>query len=372
MKTTIFSGFFSQVLVALGFAVCLGACADSVSVSEPDAVSGVVTLSFDIAPAGADASNPDGHPEEPGIDGELNIFQGDWLHVYVHDATTNDLCYHFSQASSSPITQMIITPNADGTFHVKISTRALQLDHPYRLSVMANCQDPQGDLYNVTSIFYNSAQSPTLLQKPHYMPYSGFKVFSVPADTEQKAVIDIGSIYLLRAVARVEVKLSPEVAKYWQIESASLEGVGRKLYGACYASPAVEHVAEVFTTEQLTMQQMFNPRTTTLMNDPSGTDIPMLDVLSDGTYFRIYLPEQHNPLISSGDEIRIKLTLRHRSATATVVSAYVFIHDGNDVPMNLVRNHIYRYTVRSVKPLLDVDVDIVDPYDRVINVPSYN
>lgn len=379
MKTSILK--YLTILLA----VLLSASAGCTHEAEPETeeFSGAVTLAFDMDTMKATAdvsSNPDNHPEEPGIENEDNIFSGSWLNVFIHDAVTNELVYHFDQDHSSPLTSMLIEKNPDGTWKVKISTRALRREHPYRLSVMANANVNSG-LYHPTQasavIFRNTSDNPELLKRPHYMPFIGFKTFSVASATEDKSTLDLGILWMLRGAARIDIILSDLMKSLWKIEKAVIVDGGSTLYSVSYASPKLENVAPHSSTDQLTMDEMFNPfaNENELNLDWRGGDVEMRDVNGDGTSMRLYLPEQHNPRImgsAAGREIIIRLSMLHIVTGQTLDATLALRNPTNRVPYNLVRNHIYRYTVTSVKPLFDVDFDVLEPRNKTINVPSFD
>lgn len=334
---------------------------------------GFVTLSFNMMPMLSEGvSNPDNHPEEPGTGDELNIYDKTWLHVYIHDCETGELKLHFTNQQSSPLYHILIEPSGNGTYRVLITTLMLQPGKDYRLSVMANCQDNSGNLYGAASQFQNTPENSSFLQKPHFMPFAGFKRWHLPENTVNQEVINIGSLWLLRAVARIDVLLADDMKTKWNVEKAVIKDAGYTLYSTAYASPAEVNVAKFDSTEKMTMDAMFNPRRTALMSNPGGADIAMRDINGNGSSFRIYLPEQENPVPTSENEMAIELTMRHKLSDQ-VVTAILYLRDyPSDTPINLVRNHIYRFNIKSVKPLFDVDVDILKPANMVINVPSFN
>ncbi len=349
----------------------------------PDEYAGAVTLAFDMdlmRAATKASSNPDNHPEEPGIENEDRLFDGSWLNVFIHDAETNEQVYHFDQDHSSPVTSMLIEKNDDGTWRVKISTRALRRDHPYRISVMANANVNSG-IYDPVSasavIFRNTSDAPVLLQQPHYMPFSGFKTFTVPTNAPDKSTQDIGTLWLLRGVARLDIRLSEQMKKLWQIESAVVVDGGSTLYSVSYASPKIENVASHTSTEQLTMDEMFNPfaKENEMNLDWRGGDVQMRDVSGVGTSMMLYMPEQHNPRImgtAAGKNIAVRLQMKHLLTGQSLTAKFELNDPATGQPYNLVRNHIYRYTVTSIRPLFDVDFDVIEPLPKTINVPSFD
>lgn len=364
--------YTASAILALSQLTLLTACRPS-EADEPELTDRVV-LAFDmVAMDTRSALNPDNHEEEPGAGGELTLYSGKWFNVYIHDVANGRLMCHFTEDTNMPSSVVEMVRLEDGRYRVKIATRSLERGKPYRLSVMANCIDNSGNLYGAASAFHNSAGSPTLLQTPHYMPFSGFKTFTLYEDMADGATLDIGRLSLLRAVSRIDVNLSAEMKSKWKVESAVVENASGRLYSTCYASPREESVATVERTELLTSAAMFNPRRAAYMDDPSGSHVELLDIGGEGHSFRVYLPEQENPLPGFADEIRIRLVMQHRLVETTRVVAYLYLHDyPADNTINLVRNHIYRFNVRSVKPLFDFDIDILEPADRTIDVPSFN
>lgn len=371
--------FLKHILLLLlpGLLFGMQGCAESnPDMPQQKEESGMVTLTFDMADMSrAGATNPDGHEEWPGEGSEIQIFGGGFLHVYVHDVETGELKLHFNQNQSSELSKLLIVDNGDGTHSAQVTTHALTKGKKYRLSVMANCQDVSGDLYNVSSSFQNDKTSSTsdrFLQNPQFMPFSGFKTFTLPADIADQQTIHIGDLWLLRAVARIDVVLNDDLKTKWEIDSAFLKGVGKKLYGTAYASPKLINVVAVESTDKLTWTQMFNPRRNALMDNPGGEDIEMLDYKGEKRYFRIYLPEQENPLPSTAEEIMIGLKLVHKQ-TGLKVDGYMYLRDSfTDKPLNIIRNHIYRFNITTINPFLDVDFDVITPGNQVIDVPSFN
>lgn len=336
--------------------------------------SGLVMLSLDLRPMStSSAVASDGHPLEPGIGDDDKIYDGKWLHVYVHDVLTENIMLHFDMAQSSTVAQTFIQYNEDGSCSLKFTTRALTPGREYRVSVMANCNDPSGNLYEVVSLFHNTSDSPSFLQRPHFIPMSGFRIFLLPEDIENKTTIHIGEVKLLRAASRIEILLTETMKKRWKIAGAVIEGAGNSLYSTSYASSEPEEIAKVRATEELAMNQMFRPRRGYIMTNPGGADIEMLDVDGNGQYFRLYLPEQENPVPSTGQELKIKLVMENL-LTQQRIPAWLFVRDysGDEAPLNLVRNHIYRFNVNAVKPYFDVEVDILRPSDKEVMVPPFN
>lgn len=358
---------------------------DQPDISQPTEPAGVVNIHFRTGMMSVSSeNNPDGHPEEDPIDEENKYYDGKWLHVYIHDAETGEQLMHFNQNHNVPAFSMFINPVGDGTYDVRINTSSLIRGKRYRLSVMANCLDPQGELYPIASSFQNTAEYPDFLQKPHFMPHSGFKEFTIPADAQDGYFHYIGTLWMLRAAARIDVLIdSGYMADTWDILDVCIPNGGTSFYNTAYASPSPEQIKDIEGTEHLTMEQMFRPRTEYRMDSPKGPDLPMRDVNGDRMSWRIYLPEQHNPYgyrpsaseeVTEQRELYVLLKLRHK-ITGQPVDAKLYIRDFKndpDKPVNLVRNHIYRYTVKSVKPLFDVDFEVLEPKTKTINVPSFD
>lgn len=356
----------------------LSACNDGVEGDSLKPEGSSLTLSFNLdtftTRSSDGALNADGHPEEDETGQELTFYPG-WLHVYVHDAITDELIFHINDATFSPLGSITKEEQPDGSLKVKVNTRSLMAGRSYRLSVMINCADKGGNLYAVDSSFQNDNDESIFLQAPHFIPYSGFTTFTVVPVLDGDRTQEIGNLWLLRSVARVEVQLSEDMRDKWKIESAILPGFGQKLYGFSYASAPLENIKKVKGTEYLRMEEMFNPHTVR-MNATTKEDIEMGKV-SDN-YFRIYLPEQHNPLkgLAEEEEISMQITLVDRE-TSQKVNANLFIRNYPDSnPLNIVRNHIYRYTIKNVYVLHDVDVEvgllILQPQSMVIDVPPFS
>lgn len=354
-----------MTLLSVFTGILFAGCREDVSPAESDPVGSMVSLTFNLDAA---PTRGDGHKEWSDDDHTSTLYK-DWIHVYIHDAETDELKLHLTDGSASPYGTILTEKLDEGKFKVELSTRNLTPGRKYRLSVMANCQDSNGNLYSVASPFRNTNENNSFLQKPHFTPFSGFRNFILDAGTEELSEQTLSDIYMLRSIARIDVVLGDEMKDKWKIGSAVLPAFGKKLYAYSYASPALDNIRKVEGTEVLSLDQMFNPYKDEIMANPTGEDLILRDVDGDGTSFRIYLPEQPNPLES--EELYVRLDLKHLQ-TGQNVEAKLYIRDLAGMPLNLVRNHIYRYTIRTVKPLFDVDVAIIAPEKKEIDVPPFN
>ncbi|MDE5887235.1 MAG: hypothetical protein K2H46_06580 [Muribaculaceae bacterium] len=364
MKRNIFPNSIITLLSVFA-GIFFAGCREDVAPAESGPVGSMVSLTFNLD---SGMTRGDGHPEWGDDDSTSKLYEG-WIHVYIHDAETDELKLHLTDGKASSYGTILTEKLGEGKFKVELSTRNLTPGRKYRLSVMANCQDPEGNLYTVASPFRNTSEDKTFLQKPHFTPFSGFRTFILDSQAEESSEQILSDIKMMRSASRIDVVLGDEMKDKWKIGSALLPGFGNKLYAYSYASPKLENIRDVDGTEDLSMEQIFNPYTTVKMTDPAGEDIMLRDVNDDGTSFRIYLPEQANPL--EGEELYIKLNLQHLR-TGQDIEAKLYIRDLTGVSLNLVRNHIYRYTIRTVKPLFDVDVAIISPQQKEIDVPSFN
>lgn len=333
-----------------------------------------VVITFAMAPMGMDGDGHPGETEEDGSGRDNTIYDGQFFHVYIHDAATNELIEHYRR-SDAPGGNIWVTYDAATGYNVRLISHNLRRGRPYRISVMVNL-GTDGDLYETSGSFYNSTSSPTLLQNPHYLPMSGFRTFTIDENAAAGSTMNLGKLWLLRAVAKIEVSVDPTETSHWQIISATLPDCGTNLLSMVYPSVSATAAAAAGSTEALSLEQMFNPCFQYCMNDPAGADIPLRLTDAATSAYSIYLPEQPNPLPWMDTELTVALKMK-RIETGQVIDAKIRFraYSGGEVagePFNITRNHIYRFTVKAVKPLFDVDFEVIEPDRKTINVPSFD
>lgn len=178
------------------------------------------------------------------------------------------------------------------------------------------------------------------------------------------------TVWLLRAMAKVEIELSDDpdnIIK--ELKGASLSGVN----SSGYLLPT--DWATTAQTKNLTYDASYRPYKSTIAT-------PLIANPQDADKKRIvfYLPECDNP---NGDS-ELRIAVEYSTDDKTDNTGYLrFIkYDNgkpieNGTPYNIVRNHLYRYTITGINTVEDVQLSInyvVCPFDGnyTIDVPGFN
>jgi len=204
---------------------------------------------------------------------------------------------------------------------------------PCRLMVYANCIE----------------SNETFEQSVEYIPMWGVKETTLQlAKGELTKLTE--PIYLLRAMAKVEVKLDASIAEDFDLTSVLVDkynSIGNVL-------PSYTALQD---TELMDDQSVFNPNATT-----SGTDLDFNEVEED--VFTVYLPEYDN----STNPATISLTIDGKPYSIEFKN-YVDGQAAGDA-YDIVRNHYYQYVITSVKSGLDLTLSVV-PWTEHVDVLSY-
>ena len=205
----------------------------------------------------------------------------------------------------------------------------------YRFMVLANCGDNlSGEQY----ITYNYAQlNPTNDQAS--IPMWGVKEADVsPLSTKDN--LDLGEIWLLRAAAKVEVKLNQALKEAGTtIESATL-----KYYNQTgYALPSGwEQVSQTRALDQENCLRVYRH---------AAVNLPFIKDEATGNYY-LYVTEYDN-INYAGERNKISLDFKIGEEVKSFPDAISFCEYKDGLPKdnshyNIVRNHIYEFEILSI------------------------
>ncbi len=198
-----------------------------------------------------------------------------------------------------------------------------------RLMVYANCEQSK-DIYSYDV---------------EYIPMWGVKETTLTlAKGEQTRVPE--PIYLLRTMAKVEVKLAAEISTDNDMTAVMIDRYNAqgKVHPTDYAAVA--------STELMDQQTVFNPDTTSI-----GTNL-YFEKATDNSFY-IYLPEYQNV----GEKVKpaiMKLTINN------VEYDLEFKMYNDNSPFNLIRNHYYQYTIVGMP-----NPEVLDDVKLVYRVVDY-
>lgn len=238
----------------------------------------------------------------------------------------------------------------------------------YKYVILANCTDKnygytyQGNTPNLEGLIY---ETPFSEVKP--IPMWGVVSYRFGDDYtgEQNKLIDLKTVNLLRAAAKVGVKLSDDlVAEGYSIKPGSLKLNYARPTGYCI--PNNWNSRNVWNTTSLAHAGAFRPTASALV-----TNINASASSADGGYY-FYVPETAN---RAADQLSLAVTLvndgnEEYEFTYAEGIKFCTYNDGKptDDLMDIVRNHFYDFTITEVNVGMKVSLDVADWYDA----PEWN
>ena len=289
----------------------------------------VFTLALDGQSSGSRGTWEEYSPSDigEGIDNRINPNQ---FHVQI-----------IAGGKTYTVSNILTLPKGDNVYEFmgEVSVEASATNA--KIMVYANMDSPTTQKF-VTS--YTST-NPYGVQ---YIPMWGVQTVSLSLTPGTRTTLN-EPIYLLRAMAKVEINLEPE--------GYTLEGVTLNRYNPTgYNLPA--GAADVENTKKLHYDNenplSFNPSTTT-----TGED---LDFSVSNNHLVFYLPEVANR--AGENELVMTLSLKKGTETVTLQAPYLYFRQYTDgkaegaTPFDVVRNHWYRYNITAVNTSVEVDLGI--------------
>lgn len=330
MKTTSLHIAFAALLSLLLLASCSRNDEVAVAEGEEGKVYVTLTLSINGEEAGSRATwDPEQVTDEEGVGWENEI---DDLQILIYDE--NDTYVGTVEDLFTSNSQYVGTLNGtnwqSGT---------------YKFVVLANFTTNNTDLADLASITYN--------QNAEYIPMWGvLKSYFNFAAGERT---DIGSIDLLRAMAKVEVSFSDDFpTDEYTIGDITLSPYNTQGYCVPAGYASVETTGAL-DREEAGAAYSFNPLTSVSTSSLTFTE-------ENGKYY-IYLPEYDN----STDAAKIQVTVNDETYDLEFKD-YENGAPKDGTQYDIVRNHIYRYTITGVN---DGKLIITMPWELVTSEIGY-
>lgn len=221
----------------------------------------------------------------------------------------------------------------------------------YKIMVFANCQMSGSIAANTDlgqlSYTYSADQ---VKQEEQLIPMWG--VTKAHLNLEKGKRDDAGTIDLLRAFAKVEINLHSDIQQSYTIASATLSCYNTQGYSLPKGYADVENTKRLDQEDQ--PSSSFHPNATA-----QEADLVFV-VPQDGKTATLYIPEYEN---TPGKEAVINLTLGDGTTGTLHFQPY---ENGalTGAPYDIVRNHIYRYTVNVEQGELKVQAAVM-PWNLV-------
>ena len=338
------SNVFTIVLSALMLTSC-NAIMDDGSCLEKGTTLRTVTfmLAMDEAHKQTRAAWGDGYAAEDAIDYE-NRIASDSIRVIFYRASDNTFVGEVSN-----MMYWVADPMASAEYRVTGDVSALNLTTgtEYKIMVLANCPDAGGNLDNLTfdiaGISYPKGA----------IPMWGIARFVATGEELQ----NIGSIDLLRSMAKIEVVLSNEMlANGYTLNAAQLTHYNS--VGYCLPS----RWNEVSWTSELDQEDCFRAIHSHVSNTLS------LKEVESGKSFWMYIPEfnvLHTALnrpvigVTLGDGTSVPLEFPDAIRFGSYDASGAFV-EGSE--RNIVRNHIYRFNITAIASGLEISCEVL-PWD---------
>ena len=239
-----------------------------------------------------------------------------------------------------------VTTNTDGTLSLNA-----------KMMVLANCADITLDANstyaNVQTLAYDGATSPSQI------PMWGIQTINTPITVGARN--ELNDIDLLRAMAKVEVIMA---AKDYTMENIILNSYNTK--GYCAPELDESTWAAVRATADLATEGCTNYNTT-------ATDEDLRVDATNNKKVVFYIPECAN---STDNPLSMYVNIKKGTTDvdANLTDANLYFKDyTDDAPFNIVRNHIYRYTITTVNDGIDLEFTLnVAPWTLVEKTIDYS
>lgn len=307
------------------FLLCM-VCFTSCNNDEPSSDSGSVRVVFRLyVPATTTGTRADGHEEEEGENWESSI-NLDRFHIvlYAKDGKSiggleNVKLVPTSNSNVYDVTGSILVNRlnlVNGKFNGKIMVYA-------NIDGVKDADDFIEANVNKLSFTANTGK--------HDIPMWGVKQLDVGMDAGNQT--SIGSIYLMRAEAKVKVFLRSDMEAYYELTNVSLSEANTQ----GYCLPQYSNVLRINDVQELEHDAYAH----FLMNDQKLADIDMLNKA-------IYIPEYENK--DNSNPTVIHLSLRDKRDGKMRYFKLPFVqYDDQGAPtqeaMDIVRNHYYKFEV---------------------------
>lgn len=320
-------------------------CFDSSGDCSADKGSVKVAFTLSLAEPTSRATNDDWsdyNPAEPGTQKENNINRND-VQVGLYDeqgklvgAAKDIVCIRTDDKAQ--------TYTFSGSWEPESAEQLSQVKH---IKVLANCGNPVLGSTVLDDLTFNQAAA--------YIPLWGVAEISEALQIGKST--DLGKIDLLRAMAKVEVVLREDMKNLgYTLGAVTLHRYNKR--GYCLPG---NHV-DVTNTAELTFEQTFRPLS-------SAAATPATLSLAGGTEVLdpkvVYVTEYDN-LTTPTNAAYLTVELKHNGTTEGTYTLAFCKYTTEGAPTeegyNLVRNHLYRFTLHRSNARLNVNL-IVRPWE---------
>lgn len=358
-----------QCMAFLLAALFLVSCDASDDIASDDEQVNIrFTLAVDAPSTRAGTWGDDDYEKEEATAWE-NAIRANKLQVLVYDSQDNFVCevdnLTFVNIGQSPYNLCEVFGNlpieeidaTDG----KLACRLVILAN-FETKVSAAKGDPLSKIANTIYTY----QADAYANKTTCIPMWGVQTYKEGNDTPYQPLTikngetaEASTIYMLRAVSKIRVSITDEVANDYALQGVSISDYN--IYGYIIPSGYTADATTDLCYEGTTSPMSFNPYTR-----KQGSPLSF-SADAAGKTFTVYLPECKT--LKSNDTEKtdpyLSVTLKPKASSGTAATYRIGLLQDDDsqiaeTAMNLIRNTIYEYTITSVGPDLSLRYQAID------------
>ena len=340
-------------VIATLMAMCLGACSEAGTGGEPQEPATWYHAGFYLTVGEQNTTSraPQEGTYDPG-EGYENYVDLDNVQVHLYDMAGN---------YSGPVTDFTITPigessggkryKLDGKTKVNISSGK------FKVVVLANWPTyPEnlslGNLWETTFTFNPSVP----LSSANALPLYGVKDVSL-TDVKPTQLVNLGTIHLLRAVAKIEV-IVDDPEDFWYVKTLRLTHYNTVGFCAPQVMSQSEYVKDNWNQDYV--GRAFVPENSGVRTDLDFRKIADRTESADHKdHYLLYVPEYYNNVESIPMS---QISVEFENSTSGV--QYIpFYHPVSGNTMDIMRNLWYKITIRKKDENSNIrfEVDVI-PY----------
>lgn len=242
-------------------------------------------------------------------------------------------------------------------FYGEISNIEFEANHDYKFMVFANCASV--DDYKLTGSYDNLTFNTTdVVLDQKYIPMWGvteFKLTQSGTAGNDQYLYDLGTIWMLRSVAKVQVFLGQGVTDF-TIKSVTIRNHGASGYSLPLSWNKVANTQNLSWKAENTDAHSFNPK------QGIATSGLNLSAEVEGAKYVAYLPEQ----VNDGNVVMDVVVVDNAGAEYTFENAIYLKDYASGKTLDLMRNHYYEYTITKVNTGVNLELTCkVQPWTLV-------
>ena len=306
---------------------------------------------------------------------------------YLWDDNYPSIAGEGDESKINPLSILVFAYKKDGTFVAQLpillntegdnGNRSILCAFPkstpylvgetYRFMVLANCVSSNygisydaNDVPNIEDLIFSAPFNGPI-------PMWGVTSYKIPTEKPVSNEFELGNISMLRATAKVGVKLSDELLN----EGYRIKGIKLNYANASgYCAPKGWNTStSTVYLEHLTSFRPYNAGQITDLNAVT------MSAKNPGCYY-MYVPETENSL---SNELSIAVTLKKVDGDVVVKDDIIFPYekgirfcnyDSNGKPttdiFNIIRNHFYDYTITAINLGLKMNLVVAEWEDEPV------